>query len=148
MQSLVEALEQAPQTPALALSILPDERAASGDRVVQCNAGAYPQDKLIHELFEEQVERTPDAVAVVYEGQSLTYARAQRRANQLARYLSEQGSRCRISWWAICVERSLEMVVGSARHPEGRRRLCAAGSELSRASGCSTCWRMRRRGWC
>ena len=50
---------------------------------------AYPRDKLIHELFEEQVDRTPDAIALVYEGESLTYAELDRRANRLANYLRE-----------------------------------------------------------
>lgn len=71
----------------------------------------YPHDKLIHGLFEEQVERTPDAVAVVHERQSLTYAELNVRANRLARYLIEKGAGPdRLV--AICVERSLEMVVG------------------------------------
>ena len=54
---------------------------------------AYPQERLIHELFEEQVERTPDAAAVVYEGQWLTYEQLNERANQLARYLVSEGMR-------------------------------------------------------
>ena len=44
----------------------------------------YPRDKCIHELFEEQAARTPDAVAVVFEDQQLTYAELNARANQLA----------------------------------------------------------------
>src|SRR6202023_3797994 len=71
----------------------------------------YPQEKLVHELFEEQVQRTPQAVAVVYEGQSLTYAELNGRANQLARYLREKGVGAD-QLVGICVERSLEMVVG------------------------------------
>lgn len=47
----------------------------------------YPQDKCIHELFEEQVERTPDAVAVVYENQKLTYGELNAQVNQLAHHL-------------------------------------------------------------
>jgi non-ribosomal peptide synthetase component F len=47
----------------------------------------YPQDKCIHQLFEEQVQRMPDAVAVVFEGKQLTYLELNVRANQLARYL-------------------------------------------------------------
>ena len=66
---------------------------------------------LVHELFEEQVEKTPDAVAVVYEDATLSYGELNRRANQLAHYLRELGvgPDQRV---AICMERSLEMVVG------------------------------------
>ncbi|MBE8998846.1 amino acid adenylation domain-containing protein [Nostoc sp. LEGE 12447] len=71
----------------------------------------YPQDKCIHQLFEEQVERTPDAVAVVYENQHLTYHELNCRANQLAHYLKSLGVKADVLV-GICVERSLEMVVG------------------------------------
>ncbi|OYE00557.1 non-ribosomal peptide synthetase [Nostoc sp. 'Peltigera membranacea cyanobiont' 232] len=71
----------------------------------------YPQDKCIHQLFEEQVERTPDAVAVVFENQQLTYHELNTRANQLAHYLRSLGVKADVLV-GICVERSLEMVVG------------------------------------
>ena len=78
----------------------------------------FPADKCIHELFEEQVDRTPDATAVVFEETSLSYAELNRRANRLAHYLSELGVRPdgRV---AICVERSLEMIVGAAGRTQG-----------------------------
>jgi amino acid adenylation domain-containing protein len=70
-----------------------------------------PQDSCIHQLFEAQVERTPDAVAVVFEDQQLTYRQLNARANQLAHYLRKRdvGPEVLVG---ICVERSLEMVVG------------------------------------
>ncbi|MEH1785598.1 MAG: non-ribosomal peptide synthase/polyketide synthase [Nostoc sp.] len=71
----------------------------------------YPQDKCIHQLFEEQVERTPDAVAVVFENQQLTYHELNCRANQLAHYLRSLGVGADVLV-GICVERSLEMVIG------------------------------------
>jgi amino acid adenylation domain-containing protein len=71
----------------------------------------YPKDKCIHELFEEQVERTPDAVAVVFEGQQLTYRELNARANQLAHYLRTLGVGPDVPV-GVCVERSLEMVIG------------------------------------
>ncbi|QMS92432.1 NcpA [Nostoc edaphicum CCNP1411] len=71
----------------------------------------YPQDKCIHQLFEEQVERTPDAVAVVFENEQLTYHELNCRANQLAHYLQSLGVSADVLV-GICVERSLEMVVG------------------------------------
>ncbi|WP_422646038.1 condensation domain-containing protein, partial [Xenorhabdus miraniensis] len=71
----------------------------------------FPQEALIHELFEQQAELTPDAIAVVFEGQSLSYGELNRRANRLAHHLLALGVQPddRV---AICVERSLEMIVG------------------------------------
>jgi amino acid adenylation domain-containing protein len=71
----------------------------------------YPKHKCIHQLFEEQVERTPDAVAVVFEQQQLTYRELNSRANQLAHYLMDLGIGAD-ALVGICVERSLEMLVG------------------------------------
>ncbi|MCZ8026906.1 MAG: amino acid adenylation domain-containing protein, partial [Microcystis sp. M53603_WE2] len=71
----------------------------------------YPLDKCIHQLFEEQVERTPNAVAVVFEGQQLTYNELNCRANQLAHYLRKLGVKAD-TLVGISLERSLEMMVG------------------------------------
>jgi amino acid adenylation domain-containing protein len=70
----------------------------------------FPRGKCVHELFEEQVARTPDASAVVCEGQEISYAELNRRSNQLAHYLRELGvgPDARV---AVCLERSFEMVV-------------------------------------
>src|SRR5215216_5376693 len=71
----------------------------------------YAGDKRIHALFEAQVERTPNAVALVYEDQSLTYRELNARANSLAHYLERigVGPEVRVGLFA---ERSLEMVIG------------------------------------
>ncbi len=71
----------------------------------------FPQVGCIHELFEAQVERTPDAAAVVYEDKHLTYAELNARANQLARHLQMLGVETEVPV-ALCVEHSLEMIVG------------------------------------
>ncbi|MEI2582759.1 non-ribosomal peptide synthetase [Scytonema sp. PRP1] len=71
----------------------------------------YPQDKCIHELFEQLVERTPDAVVVMYEEQQLTYQELNALANQMAHYLKTLGVGPEVLV-GIFVERSLEMVVG------------------------------------
>ncbi|MFP4120964.1 amino acid adenylation domain-containing protein [Coleofasciculus sp.] len=71
----------------------------------------YPKDQCIHQLFEVQVERTPDAVAVVCKDQPLTYRELNARANQLAHYLQRLGVKPEVLV-GICVERSLEMIVG------------------------------------
>jgi amino acid adenylation domain-containing protein len=72
---------------------------------------AYPQDVCIHQLFEAQVERCPDAVAVVYEDQQLTYQELNRRANQLAHYLRALGVGPEVLV-GLCLERSLDLIVG------------------------------------
>lgn len=71
----------------------------------------YPEDKCLHQLFEEQVQRTPDSVAVVFEGRQLTYAQLNARANQLAHHLQTLGVGPEVPV-AICMERCPEMVVG------------------------------------
>ena len=71
----------------------------------------YPGEKTVVELFEEQVERTPGGVAVVFEGEELSYGELNGRANQLAHYLRGLGVGREVLV-GICVERSLEMVVG------------------------------------
>ncbi|MEO1373454.1 MAG: amino acid adenylation domain-containing protein, partial [Cyanobacteria bacterium J06635_10] len=71
----------------------------------------YPQDKCIHKLFEQQVERTPDAVALVFENTMLTYQQLNQKANQLAHYLQTLGVGPEVLV-GICVKRSIEMVVG------------------------------------
>ena len=71
----------------------------------------YPRDVCVHQLFEAQVERTPDAVAVVFEGQELSYRELNARANQLAHYLRKRGVGPEVLV-GICMERSPEMVVG------------------------------------
>jgi aspartate racemase len=70
----------------------------------------YPRDKCIHQLFEEQVERTPDAIAVVFEDRQLTYRELNERSNQLARYLRKQGVGPE-SLVVLCMERSSESII-------------------------------------
>ncbi len=71
----------------------------------------YPRDLCIHHLFEQQVERTPDAVAVVFGDQALTYAELNARANRLAHHLRALGVGPDVRV-AIGLERGLEMMVG------------------------------------
>jgi len=74
-------------------------------------AADYPEDSCIHELFEAQVERTPEVVAVQFEGKQLTYRELNSRANQLAHYLKGLGVGPE-KLVGICLERSLETVIG------------------------------------
>ncbi len=71
----------------------------------------YPLDQCLHELFEAQVERTPDAVAVLSKEQQLTYGKLNARANQLARHLRARGVAPEQPV-ALYLERSVEMIVG------------------------------------
>ena len=70
----------------------------------------YPKERCLHRLFEEQVERAPDAIAVTFEAERLTYRQLDERANQLAHRLQKLGVGPD-ALVAICLERSLEMVV-------------------------------------
>src|SRR5690606_20924518 len=71
----------------------------------------YPADQCAHELFEAQAARTPDAVALVFEGETMSYAELNRRANQLAHTLQARGVGPE-TLVGLCVERSFEMIIG------------------------------------
>jgi amino acid adenylation domain-containing protein len=71
----------------------------------------YPADKCIQHLFEEQVERSPDNIAAIFGDEQLTYRELNQRANQLAHHLQTLGVGPEVLV-GLCVERSLEMVVG------------------------------------
>ena len=81
--------------------------------LVEWNATAapYPHEQCIDELFEAQVARTPEAIAVVFEDERLSYGELDARANQLAHHLRGIGIGPEVVV-GLCVERSLEMVVG------------------------------------
>ncbi|KPW56401.1 Amino acid adenylation, partial [Pseudomonas caricapapayae] len=110
LESLVDALEHSPESLLRSLEMLPrSER----QLLQEWNATAvdYPQGTSVHQLFEAQVEKTPEAIALVFEARTFTYAQLNARANQLAHHLIGLGigPDGRV---AICVERSPEMVVG------------------------------------
>ena len=71
----------------------------------------YPRDKCVHQLFEEQVERTPDSIAVVFQEQELTYRQLNERANQLAHQLIGMGVGPE-TLVGLCLERSAQLVIG------------------------------------
>ena len=71
----------------------------------------YPQSKCIHRLFEEQVERTPMATAIIFEDKEITYQELNQLANQLARYLQKLGINSE-TLVGIYMDRSIEMIVG------------------------------------
>ncbi|HEX2268956.1 MAG TPA: amino acid adenylation domain-containing protein [Pyrinomonadaceae bacterium] len=107
---LVEAIVSNPDR---RLSDLPILSEAEKERLLIEWKGArtdYPRNKCVHELFAEQVERAPDAVAVTFEHQRLTYKELDLRSNQLAHHLRKHGVGPEVPV-GICIERSLEMVV-------------------------------------
>lgn len=111
LQVLVGSIVQNPQVRIADAEILPEWEKRK--LLVEFNDTAveYPRDKTVHQLFEEQVERAPDKVAVIHEQQQLTYAQLNRKANQLARLLRKKGVG-RDQLVAIMVDRSLEVLVG------------------------------------
>ncbi|MBO4228604.1 condensation domain-containing protein, partial [Bradyrhizobium neotropicale] len=111
LEQLTGALEQAPTTPVRELDILPAAERTYLLEELNRTAAAYPSDVCIHELFEAQVRRAPDAVAVVHEEERLSYGELNAHANQLAQHLIGLGVKPDQPV-AICVARSVAMVVG------------------------------------
>jgi len=108
--TLLEGIIAAPETPIGMLPLL-----TSGEReqlLVEWNATAveHPRDQCVHQRVEQQAARTPNAVAVEYEGAALTYAELNARANRLAHHLRTFGVGADVLV-GVCVERSLELVV-------------------------------------
>src|SRR5919202_4578886 len=81
--------------------------------LVECNntQADYPQDLCIHQLFEMQADRTPDAVALVFGEERVTYRGLNLRSNQLARYLQKMGVGAEVLV-GLCCGRSLDLIVG------------------------------------
>jgi amino acid adenylation domain-containing protein len=110
LERLVEALENSPARAIGSLDVLPD---AEREQVVEAwnrTEAEVPADLCIHDLFESQAARTPDAVAVVYEGEALTYRELNARANRVAHHLLGHGVGPEVRV-GVLMERSLEMVV-------------------------------------
>ena len=107
--TLLESAIANPEQPVWALPLLTAEEARQILIDWNATAAPYPDDTCIHRLFEEQAERTPDAVAVVCGDSSLTYHELNAQANQLAHYLTKAGVGPE-SLVGICLERSPEMM--------------------------------------
>ncbi len=110
LQTLLESIVADPQQSLSELPLLTEVERRQ--MLVEWNATDkdYGRAQCVHTLFEEQVERTPDAVAVVFEGESLTYRELDARANQLAHHLQQQGVQPD-TLVGVCMERSFEMVI-------------------------------------
>jgi amino acid adenylation domain-containing protein len=107
---LVEALEGAPERPLSYIEVLPESERRQVVEAWNRTAAEVPADRCIHQLFEVQAARTPDAVAVRFEDASLTYAELNARANQLAHHLRGHGVGPEVRV-GVLMERSLEMVI-------------------------------------
>jgi non-ribosomal peptide synthetase component F len=102
----------------------------------------YDTDKNIVDLFEEQVQKTPGAIALVFEGEEVTYRQLNERSNQLAHYLRARGVH-EETLVPICIERSIDMLVGIL----GILKAVAPTSPSipsTRRRGYNTCWKIRR----
>jgi amino acid adenylation domain-containing protein len=111
LQTLLEGIVADPEQRLSQLPLLTaDERQCL---LVEWNTttGSYPDDQCLQSVFEAQVARTPDAVAVVCGNESLTYRELNRCANQVAHYLRARGVGTEMLV-GLCIERSLAMVVG------------------------------------
>jgi amino acid adenylation domain-containing protein len=107
--TLLASVVQAPDTSADALNLLPE---AESQLIKSWQQGPRIDvpDLCVHQLFEQQVERTPEAIALVFEEQQLTYAELNARANQLAHHLIDQGVGPELIV-AVCIERSVQLIV-------------------------------------
>ena len=109
-QILLEGIVANPQQHIAELPLLTaEEQRLLGE--VNDTLAEYPARKCIHELFEQQAARRPEAIAIVCDRKELTYGDLNRQANKLARYLRRQGVGPE-TIVGILMERSLEMVVG------------------------------------
>lgn len=109
-QTLLEGIVANPQESISTLPLLKEDE--KEQLLVQWNDTQtdYPQDKCIHQMFEAQVERSPDSIAVVFEDRQLTYQELNEQANQQAHYLQDLGVKPGV-YVGIAIERSLEMIV-------------------------------------
>lgn len=111
LQTLLRGIVSAPET---AISRLPLMTDAERQQVlIEWNktAAKYPSEMCLHQLFEAQAKRRPQAIAIYYKDQQITYAEVESRANQLARYLQSHGVGPEVMV-GISVERSPDTVIG------------------------------------
>ena len=110
-QTLLEAIVQDSEKRIFDLPLLTEAEHHQISFIWNDTKSDYCRDRRIDQLFETQVERSPEAVAVVFEDKQLTYDELNCRANQLAHHLRTLGVGAEVPV-GICVDRSIEMVVG------------------------------------
>ncbi len=110
-RTLLDGIVQRPDAPVWSLPLLNADEQRQILRDWNATEVNHPADETLTGLFEVQALRTPDAPALIFEDQTLTYQELDRRANQLANYLRKNGVG-QETLVALCLERSTEMVVG------------------------------------
>ncbi|KAG9574866.1 hypothetical protein KCV01_g18054, partial [Aureobasidium melanogenum] len=111
LESLVVALEHAPETPVCQLAILPDAERTQLLQTWNATERPFADDRCIHQLFETQASDTPSSIALVQGAESVTYAALNARANRLAHALVDAGVGPD-DHVAVCAERSVGLIVG------------------------------------
>ncbi|MCP4640444.1 MAG: amino acid adenylation domain-containing protein, partial [bacterium] len=111
-QTLLEAIVARPNLPISEFPLMGEEERRQVVQEWNATESVYPRDATIAALFEEQVAARPQAVALEFGEERLTYAELNARANQVARYLQRLGVREEM-FVGLCMERSLEMVVAT-----------------------------------
>ncbi|HLJ89058.1 MAG TPA: amino acid adenylation domain-containing protein, partial [Candidatus Angelobacter sp.] len=110
-ETLLRAIAEGADQPVSWLPLLPETERRQVVEEFNATEMEYRKDRCIHQLFEEQVEKTPDALALACAGQQLSYRELNRRANQVAHYLVQLGLQPE-DRVGLCVERGLNMVIG------------------------------------
>ena len=108
---LLDSIVKNPQQKISGLKMLTEEEEEQLLYEFNNTAVEYPKDKTVVDLFEDQATKTPAAIAVVFEGEQFSYKQLNEKANQLAHYLRSRGIK-KETIVPICIERSLEMIVG------------------------------------
>lgn len=109
-QTLLEEIVKNPNQPIGELSLLTSQEQHQILKTWNQTQKNYTDNLCFHHLFEAQVEKTPDAVALIFQDEQLTYQELNRRSNQLAHYLIKKGVKPEVKV-GICVERSFEMII-------------------------------------
>ncbi|MEL6558318.1 MAG: amino acid adenylation domain-containing protein [Bacteroidota bacterium] len=110
-QKLLTAVVETPTVQLSSITMLEEEERHQLLNVFNDTSVNYPHDQTIVDLIEEQVMKTPEATAVVYEGESLSYQQLNERSNQLARYLKSLGI-ASDDLIGISINRRPEMIIG------------------------------------
>ncbi|MBI4470555.1 MAG: amino acid adenylation domain-containing protein [Acidobacteria bacterium] len=108
--TLLESIASEPERRIADLDLLTETDRAELRSASNAVPATYPKEFCLHQLFENQADRTPERVAATFENESLTYQDLNRRANQLAHYLRRRGVGPE-SLVGICTDRSMEMLV-------------------------------------
>jgi amino acid adenylation domain-containing protein/non-ribosomal peptide synthase protein (TIGR01720 family) len=109
-EHLLEEMVAHPDQPIAELMLLTQEERQQVLGEWNATQTTYPQKACIHQLAEVWAQDTPDAIAVVFEDQQLTYGELNRRANQLAHYLRSLGVGPEVAV-GLCIERSLDLII-------------------------------------